>query len=160
MHFILLRRLPMRSHAYVTDCDSNGQEWTPVGHIMVTGQGGTHPFLIFNLIHISSPHSGGRFWGRENLSGYFRWKNNLFWMFRWPAVRILLFVAKKCIALCWTRRMKGVMKAVCCVFRKTQHRHKPITHQYIACTKPSGVMRGTVMRHGQILGTAWSDEGP
>ena len=25
-----------RSHAYVTDCDSNRQEWTPVGHIMVT----------------------------------------------------------------------------------------------------------------------------
>ena len=25
-----------RSRVYVTDCDSNGHEWTPVGHIMAT----------------------------------------------------------------------------------------------------------------------------
>ncbi len=47
-----------RSRVYVTDCDSNGLEWTPVGHIMVTGQG-AHPLSMFKLIHISSPHSGG-----------------------------------------------------------------------------------------------------
>jgi hypothetical protein len=29
-------RIVDRSHAYVTDCDSNGQEWTPVGHVLVT----------------------------------------------------------------------------------------------------------------------------
>ena len=29
-------RIVHRSHAVVTERDSNGQEWTPVGHIMVT----------------------------------------------------------------------------------------------------------------------------
>ena len=43
------------------------------------------PFLTVTSrsdIYIPGIQRGGGFWGRENLSGYFRWKNNLFWMFR------------------------------------------------------------------------------
>ena len=59
--YIISTTYALRSRVYVTEDDSNGLEWTNVGHILVTVKGVPHPHRHLVVIGISTPHSGGSF---------------------------------------------------------------------------------------------------